>query len=116
MDYHSMSLIELKQAAKNHIPKIKQYYVKSRKELIEILTMKVIPEKMVIEKKTITQLREEAKNRNLTNIWKLRRQELVDLLYPSSQEYNQNNNRGDKHDHIQEGKGQDVRIDILKDA
>jgi len=79
-----MSLPELKQAAKNHSPKIKQYYIKSRIELIKILTMTEFTEEMLNSKKTIAELRKEAQARKLPNIWKLRRAELVELLYPST--------------------------------
>ena len=102
MDYHSMSLAELKQCAKNHSPKIKQYYIKSRVDLIRILSMNELPMEMIIEKKTIDELRNEARSRSLPNIWKLRRSELVDLLYPSSKQNNKNNDDGHKHDDPQE--------------
>jgi hypothetical protein len=116
MDYHSMSLVDLKQAAKNHVPKIKQYYVKSRVELIKILSMKEFPEDMIIAKKTITDLRKEAQDRKLPNIWKLRRSELVELLYPSSQQNNQNNDGGEKHNYPEKGECDQIRIDVLKNS
>jgi len=99
-----MSLMELKQVAKEHTPKIKQYYIKSRLELIKLLSMKEFPEEMILEKKTITDLRKEAQNRGLTNIWKLKRSELMELLYPSSQQNNQYNYDRKKHDNPQESK------------
>lgn len=80
-----MSLTELKQSAKAHRPKIKQYYIKTRVELIKILTMTEFTLEMIMSKKTITELRKEAQERKLPNIWKLRRAELVELLYPSIQ-------------------------------
>ena len=104
MQYHSMSLLELKQVAKEHTPKIKQYYIKSRLELIKLLSMKEFPEEMILEKKTITDLRKEAQNRGLSNIWKLKRSELMELLYPSSQQNNQYNDDRKKHDNPQESK------------
>jgi len=93
-----MSLVEIKKAAKIHTPKIKQYYVKSRLELIRLMTLKEFPLEMIIAKKTIAELRKEAQDRKLPNIWKLRRSELVELLYPSSQQYNKNNNSRQEHD------------------
>jgi hypothetical protein len=80
MDYHKMSLVELKQAAKEHTPKIKQYYIKSRIELIQILSMTDFPTEMILEKKTISELRKEAQARKLPGIWKMRRSELMELL------------------------------------
>jgi len=116
MDYHSMSLAELKQVAKNHTPKIKQYYIRPRLELIKLLTMKSFPEEMLLEKKTIAELRKEAQDRKLPNIWKLRRAELLELLHPSSQQDNKNNNDRQKHDNPQEREGEEVGINIVKDT
>ena len=81
MNYHSMDIVELKQCARDR--KIKQYYIKKKAELIQILSFKELPPKFIIEKKTILQLREEARERGLTNILKLTRQGLVDILYPT---------------------------------
>jgi len=116
MEYHSMSLSELKQAAKNHSPKIKQYYIKSRLELIKILTMTEFTSEMINSKKTIAHLRIEAQERKLPNIWKLRRAELMELLYPSTKENNEDNNGRQKHDNPQEGNRNEVGIHVLKDA
>jgi hypothetical protein len=111
MDYHSMSLIELKQLAKEHRPRIKQYYIKTRVELIQILSMKELPESFRIAKLTIAELRKEAKERGLNvNIWTLRKKELVDLLYPSSQENHKDDDGGKKHDDPQKSESQDVRV------
>lgn len=98
-----MSLAELKLASKNHTPRIKQYYIKSRLELIKLLSMKEFPVEMVIAKKTIADLRKEAQARKLPNIWKLRRAELVELLYPSSEKDNQNNDDGKEHNNPEKG-------------
>jgi len=106
MDYHAMSLVELKQQAKAHTPKIKHYYIKNRLELIKLLTMKEFPPSMILEKKTIDQLREEARGRNFPNLWKLRRAELVELLYPSSEKNDKNDDDGEKHDDPQKGEGE----------
>lgn len=116
MDYHSMSLAELKLEAKNHTPRIKYYYIKSRLELIKLLSMKEFPVEMVIAKKTIADLRKEAQERKLPSIWKLSRAELVELLYPSSQQNDQDNNSGEKHNHPEKGERQEVRINILKNT
>jgi hypothetical protein len=74
MDIHSLSLQELKKVARDHKPKIKQYYVKSRLELIRLLSLKELPQEYIIEKMTIEELRAEAKRRGITKgIWKLSR-------------------------------------------
>jgi len=110
MDYHSMTLPELKQQAKNHVPKIKHYYIKTRLELIKILSMQTLPDTFRIEKLTIQELRKEAKDKNLPNIWKLRRSELIELLYPSPQQDNKNNDSGKEHDTPEKGEGKKVRV------
>ena len=111
MDYHSMSLAELKLAAKERRPRIKQYYIKSKLELIQILTSKNLPDSMRIEKMRIQELREEARTRGyLTSIWKMRRKDLVDLLYPNTQYNDENNDHTHKHDDPQESEGEDVRV------
>jgi len=116
MDYHSMCLTDLKQAAKDHTPKIKQYYIKSRIELIRLLTMTEFPQSMIIEKKTIAELRKEAQLRKLPNIWKLRRSELVELLYPSTEQDNKDNDDGKEHDDPKEGQSEEVGVEVVKDT
>jgi len=103
MDYHTMSLVELKQAARDHKPPIKQYYIKSRLELIKILTMKELPKSFLLEKKTIADLRKEAIEKGYKNIWKLKKAELMELLYPRAHQNNQDDNHAKKHDHPEKG-------------
>lgn len=100
-----MSLVELKQAARDHNPPIKQYYVKSRVELIKILSMKELPESFVLEKKTVSQLRKESIEKGHKHIWKLKKWELMELLYPRSHQNNQNDNHAKKHDNPEKGEG-----------
>lgn len=118
-DYHAMSLVDLKQAAKNHTPKIKQYYIKSRAELIQILTMGEFTQDMIVAKKTLAELRKEAQERKLPGIWKLRRAELVELLYPSdscSKQDNKNDNCGKEHDDPQKCESDQVGVNVLEHA
>jgi hypothetical protein len=91
MDYHSMSLAELKQIARDRTPKIKKYYIIPRTKLIELLMMDKLPEEYIIEKKTIHELRKEAQGKNLPNIWNLKRSELMELLYPIKTDLNDAN-------------------------
>lgn len=114
MDYDSMSLIELKQEAKVHTPKIKQYYIMTRVQLIQILKTKNFSQDMIVAKKTIAELRKEAQERKLPNIWKLRRAELVELLYPSTKQDNQNNNDGQKHNNPQKSECKEIGIYVVK--
>jgi len=81
-----MELPQLKQIAKEHEPKIKHYYIMSRSQLIRILTMDKLPDRMILEKKTIKQLQAEAKAKNIPKVWSLRRHELLEILYPTKTE------------------------------
>jgi hypothetical protein len=78
-NYNEMSLIELKQAAKGR--GIKMYYVMKKNELAAVLSMGELTPEMKLQKKTIRQLREEAKNQNIPGVWKYSRAELVELMY-----------------------------------
>ncbi len=102
MDHESLSLTELKQLAKNHVPKIKQYYIKSKAELITILNMKEFPLEMKVAKMSMEQLRAEAKKRGHTNFWKMRREQIVKLLYPNPQENDEYDNHTEEHDDPEE--------------
>lgn len=101
-----MSLVDLKKEARDHTPKIKKYYIKSRLELIQILTMERLPDTFVLEKKTIAELRKEALDKGMKNIWKLKRAELMDLLYPSTNQNNQDDNGTQKHKYPENRKGE----------
>jgi hypothetical protein len=109
-NYHGMSLVELKQEAKNHDPPIPGYWNMKKVNLIYFLTLKQLPEHMIIKKKTIKQLREEAKARGFQGISKLKRHELGELLYPGSQKYYQNDYHAEKHDDPQKGESKKVGI------
>jgi hypothetical protein len=112
MDIHTLSLVELKQLAKVHDPPIKNYYVKSRLELIKILTMKEFPLEMIIEKKRIHELRKEAREKGYLNVWKMKRAELIALLYPSADKNNKDDDHTEKHDNPKAGKGEEVRVEV----
>jgi hypothetical protein len=79
-DYSVLSLIELKLDAKGR--GIKMYYVMKRADLVRILSLPELPLDMRVEKMTIKQLREQAKQKEYTKFWDLPRSELVRLLYP----------------------------------
>ena len=78
--------------------------------------MKNFPEEMLLEKKTIAELRKEAQERKLPNIWKLRRSELLELLHPSSKQDDKNDNDRQKHDDPEEREREEVGINIVKDT
>jgi len=110
MDYAKMCLVDLKNAAKVHRPPIKYYYIKSRKELIDILSLAEMPQTMIKEKLRIQDLRAQAKARNIPNIWRMRRVELMALLYPDPKEDNQDDDDAKEHDTPKKGERKNVRV------
>jgi hypothetical protein len=98
MEYHSMSLVDLKKVVREKKLPIKHYYVMKRIDLIRILTMKEIPQEYSVQKKTIAELRKEAHERGHKNIWKLKKSELTELLYPGPNKDNKDNNHAKEHD------------------
>jgi len=101
MNYHLLEYSELKQEAKDR--RIKKYYVMRKAELVYLLSMKQLPEKYIVEKKTIGELKSEARARGLPQIYLLHRQALVDLLYPhlrkaDTEKKNEYHNCTEKHD------------------
>jgi hypothetical protein len=115
-DVHSLSLVELKQLAKINNPPIKYYYIKSRVELIQILTSE-FTEEMKIEKLTIHQLRKEAREKGHLNVWKMRRPQLIELLYGSDsgsgsgpKENEKNDDHTKEHNNPKESESKDVGV------
>lgn len=102
MNYHAMEYCELKQEAKEK--RIKLYYTMRKALLIQLLSMDELPEKYIVEKKRIEELRQEARARGFLSVYRLNRSALVELLYPhlygksSSENQNKNQNYTDKHD------------------
>jgi hypothetical protein len=114
MSVHTLSLVELKQIAKIHNPPIKYYYIKSRVELIQILTSE-FTEEMKIEKMTIHQLRKDAREKGHINVWKMRRPQLVELLFgsdPSSEKDEKNNDHAKEHDNPEKSESKDVGVEV----
>ena len=115
-NYNKMYLADLKLIAKTR--RIKMYYIKTKEELISLLTMKELPEAMKVEKMTIHQLRAEAKKRNVVGFWNLRRGALVDLLFPNiqninktaSDQYEQDEGETNKHHQPEEHNTEEVGV------
>ncbi len=98
-NYNEMTLIELKQAAKGR--GIKMYYIKKHAELVHLLSLPELPLELRLQKRTIRELREEAKERGIPGVWKYSRAQLMDLLYPSKKAASDQNqeNHGDAKEH-----------------
>jgi hypothetical protein len=94
MDYSNLPLTELKKLAKGR--RIKMYYTKSIRELRWILAQTDLPMKYKVEKFTIKELRDQAKEKNIRGFWNLSRGQLQSLLYPN---YGAGTEEHDKYDH-----------------
>jgi hypothetical protein len=105
MDIHTLPVIDLKKLAKER--KIKQYYIKKRVELIELLLHTELPLVNVVEKKTIHELRTEAKEKSVSKLYSLSRSQLVEILYPqltrTSQKKNEDDKGAEKHNDPKNG-------------
>jgi len=113
-NFHELSLIELKQYIKQHNIKIKHYYIMKRDQLAELLSMADLPEEIKMDKITILQLREMAKERGIRGIWALNREALMNVLFHESLDKNQKyKNDTDKHDDPQECDTKNVRVENL---
>lgn len=112
----SLSLVELKKLAKGR--RIKQYYIMKRVELIRILSMNELPQAMKIEKMTIRQLRDMAKERGVRGFWSLNRAQLVDLLFPAgaTNQDEQDKSGTEKHDTPQKENTHDVGVEKLQES
>ena len=115
MDYSTLSLVELKKAAKGR--RIKQYYIMKRIELIRILSLPELPQEMKIEKMTIHELRRQAKERNIRGFWQLNRNGLVELLFHTPTNQNQEDKGNtDKHDTPEKENTHDVRVENSQES
>lgn len=112
----SLSLVELKKLAKGR--RIKQYYIMKRVELIRILSMPELPQAMKIEKMTIRQLRDMAKEKGVRGFWTLNRAQLVDLLFPAgtTNQDEQDKSGAEKHDNPQKENTHDVGVEKLQES
>lgn len=95
MDYSAMSLLELKKVAKGR--RIKMYYILPKDELVRLLSLPELPLELQLQKKTIRQLRQEAKEKNYAGFWSLSRGELLTLLYPDQQGAADKNEKDQSH-------------------
>ena len=64
----------------------------------------------------MTELRKEAQERKIPGLWKLRRAELVEILYPSTKQDNEDDDGGKKHNNPEKRESQEVRVEVLKDS
>ena len=107
----NLSLVELKKLAK--VQRIKQYYIKKRSELIELLSMAVLPASYRIEKMTIAELRVLAKEKDMHGFWALSKGELTKVLFPSHNKQD-NNSETSEHEDPQDQHTNNVGVHDVK--
>ena len=108
----NLSLVELKALAKER--RIKHYYIMRRAQLLELLAASELPRALILEKKTILELRQEAKERGMRGFWRMPRERLLALLYPESEQQNQNQSHADQHNKPQRHDPNHVGVDVSK--
>jgi hypothetical protein len=113
-NFRELSLLELKQYIKRNNIKIKHYYIMKREQLIELLSMADLPEEIKMDKLTIIQLREMAKEQGVRGIWSLNREALMTLVFRETAHKNEKNkDDADKHDDPQEHYAENVGVQNL---
>lgn len=114
VDISKMSLIELKQLAKTK--RIKQYYIKKRDELIELMMMEELPMKYRIEKMTINEMRAIAKQRGMRGFWSLSKSQLCEKLFGGTNDEKKDDSETCEHENPQNENPDEVRVYVTKDA
>jgi len=118
-----MSLMALKKVAKGR--RIKQYYVLPKAKLVELLAMPELPKKYKIEKMTIMELRDIAKERGLRGFWSLNKEDLTRTLFPKdddtienapAHEKKQDDSQTSKHEEPEKEDANDVGIKMVENA
>lgn len=122
VDLDSMSLAELKKYAKGR--RIKQYYILPKEVLLSLLKMPELPLEYRIEKLTITQMRDIAKQRGLRGFWGLSKDELKKILFSdnhelshtTSEKHQQDDSQTSEHKKPQDEDPCNVKIKVLENA
>jgi len=122
-DLTSISLMALKKMAKGR--RIKQYYILPKAKLVELLGMPELPAKYKIEKMTITELREIAKERGLRGFWGLNKEDLTRALFPKDNDAVENapthqkqkdDSQTSEHQQPEKEDSNDVGVEMVKNA
>jgi hypothetical protein len=122
-DLNALSLMQLKKMAKGR--RIKKYYILPKAELVMLLGMTELPKKYVIEKMTIMELRELAKERGLRGFWGLSKDDLSRALFPKDEDAVENapthqkekdNGETSKHHQPQEENPNNVGVEVVENA
>ena len=123
IDLNTMSLVALKKMAKGR--RIKQYYILPKPKLVELLSLPELPRTYIIEKMTIVELRETAKERGLRGFWSLNKEDLTRTLFPKdddavenapAHEKKQDDSQTSKHEEPEKENANDVGVKVVENA
>jgi len=122
-ELNALSLMSLKKIAKGR--RIKQYYILPKTKLVELLSLPDLPQKYKIEKMTVVELRETAKERGLRGFWGLNKEDLTRALFPKDDDTIENAPTHEKekddcqageHEEPQEKNADEVRVQVVENA
>ncbi len=122
-DLNALPLASLKKMAKGR--RIKQYYILPKARLVELLSMPELPSRYRIEKMTIIELREIARQRELRGFWNLNKYQLTRMLFPenddaventASHQHEKNDSQAGKHQNPENQDANQVRVELVENA
>jgi len=122
-DLNALPLASLKNMAKGR--RIKQYYILPKARLVELLSMPELPSRYRIEKMTIIELREIARQRELRGFWNLNKYQLTRMLFPendnaventASHQHEKNDSQAGKHENPENQDANQVRVELVENA
>lgn len=122
-DLNALPLASLKKMAKGR--RIKQYYILPKAHLVELLSMPELPSRYRIEKMTIIELRELARERELRGFWNLNKHQLTRMLFPehndaventASHQHEKNDGQTGKHENPENQNANKVGVELVENA
>ena len=124
-DLNSLPLSALKKLVVERGLKLKNYYILPKAKLLEFLSMPELPSRYKIEKMTIVELRDLAKQRKLRGFWGLNKQQLTNVLFPeddnaientSTHQHEKNDGKTSKHQDPENQDTDKVGVELVKNA
>jgi hypothetical protein len=107
------------------VRRIKQYYILPKARLVELLSMAELPSRYKIEKMTIIELREMARQRELRGFWNLNKYQLTRMLFPenddaventASHQHEKNDGKAGKHQNPEDQDTNKVRVELVENS
>ena len=124
-DLNDLPLSALKRLVVERGIKLKQYYILPKAELVRILSMPELPSRYRIEKMTIIELREVAKQRKLRGFWPLNKEQLTRMLFPeednaventASHQHEKNDGQAGKHQNPEDQDTDKVGVELVENT